>query len=88
MLTRAGALQSAAPRLCPPVTYPNPDSDNDFAFGITVAVLNFRPCAYTGCGKLTSFFICIYSYKKGSYLAALCILCPYLSVFYCRAPNE
>jgi hypothetical protein len=29
---------------------------------------------YTGCGKLTSFFIWIYLCKKGSYLAALCII--------------
>jgi hypothetical protein len=32
-------------------------------------------CANTGCGKLTSFFIRIYSYKKGSLLAAPCSLC-------------
>jgi hypothetical protein len=27
--------------------------------------------AHTGCGMLTSFFILIYSYKKGSLLAAI-----------------
>jgi hypothetical protein len=30
--------------------------------------------ACTGCGKLISFFIWVYSYKKGSYLAAPCIM--------------
>jgi hypothetical protein len=38
---------------------------------------------YTGCGKLTSFFIWHFIFKKGSYLAA-----PYLGQGSCEHDNE
>jgi hypothetical protein len=37
---------------------------------------------YTGCGKLTSFFIWVYSYKKGSYLATPVCLYRFVDIYY------